>query len=73
MNNREVTVTTAALEELAKSTMSVQDAAQALGRPRITIYRWRDAGKIKSIKFGGIYYIPVSEVERLKKEQKEEK
>ena len=48
--------------------MSVQDAATALNRPRVTIYRWIAKQKLLSVKFGGIYYVPSSEVERLKKE-----
>jgi len=47
--------------------LSVQQAATILGKPRITIYRWVKAGKMVSVKFGGIIYIPRSEVERLKK------
>ena len=46
--------------------LSVQQAATILGKPRITIYRWVKAGKMVSVKFGGIIYIPRSEVERLK-------
>lgn len=49
--------------------VSVRDAAKELGRPRVTIYRWVDAGKIIGIKLGGILFIPKSEIERLKKEQ----
>ena len=48
--------------------MSVQDAAKALSRPRYTIYRWIDAGKIIGLRLGGILFIPVSEVERIKGE-----
>ena len=59
MSSREITVTTNDL-------ISVQDAAEALKRPRITLYRWIAKGKLVSVKFGGIYYIPVSEVTRLK-------
>jgi len=49
--------------------MSVQDAAKALNRPRVTIYRWIAKRKLLSVKLGGIYCVPVSEVERLKKEE----
>ena len=59
---KEITVTTNDL-------MSVQDAAKVLNRHRYQIYRWIDAGKIISIKLGGILFIPVSEIERLRKEQ----
>ena len=46
--------------------VSVAQAARELERPRSTIYRWVDAGKIHGIKLGGIIFIPKSEVERLK-------
>ncbi|MBA7581116.1 hypothetical protein ES708_23016 [subsurface metagenome] len=61
--NREIKVITSDL-------VSVQDAAKELKRPRLTIYRWIEAGKIIGIKLGGILFIPVSEVERLKQEGK---
>lgn len=44
---------------------SVKRAAEDLGKPRITIYRWIKTGKILSIKLGGVIFIPVTEVERL--------
>lgn len=59
--NNEITLMTTDL-------MSVQDAATALGKPRVTIYRWIAARKLLSIKFGGVYYVPVSEVERVRQE-----
>ena len=43
--------------------MSVQEAAKALGRPRYTIYRWIEAGKLIGVKLGGILFIPTSLVE----------
>jgi len=46
--------------------LSVAQAARELGRPRSTIYRWADAGKIIGIKLGGTLFIPTSEVKRLK-------
>ena len=49
--------------------VSVQDTAKELGRPRVTIYRWIDTGKIIGIKLGGILFIPKSEVERIKNKQ----
>ncbi|MBA7655509.1 hypothetical protein ES703_63413 [subsurface metagenome] len=45
--------------------ISVAQAARELGRPRITIYRWIEAGKIHGLKLGGILFIPKTEVERL--------
>ena len=46
--------------------VSIQQAADALKKSRPTIYRWVETGKIQSAKFGGVYYIPRSEIERLK-------
>jgi excisionase family DNA binding protein len=46
--------------------LSVQNAAKELGRPRLAIYRMIERGDIISIKLGGILFIPVSEVERVK-------
>jgi len=45
--------------------MSVQDAARILGRPRITIYRWIKTDKMLAVKFGGVVFVPRSEVERV--------
>ena len=49
--------------------VSVAQAAQELARPRLTIYRWVEAGKIIGIKLAGTLFIPRSEVERLKKKK----
>jgi len=46
--------------------VSVQQAATMLGKPRVTLYRWIKSGKLVGVKFGGIIYIPTSEVKRLK-------
>jgi len=46
--------------------ITVPAAAKLLGKPKMTLYRWIDAGKVISIKLGGILFIPVTEVERLK-------
>jgi len=46
--------------------MSVQQAASALGKPRVTLYRWIAKGQVLSVRFGGILYIPKTEVDRLK-------
>ena len=52
--------------------VSVAQAAEDLGRPRITIYRWIQAGKIIGIRLGGILFIPKSEIGRLKSEENKE-
>jgi len=50
--------------------MSVQDAATALGRPRMTVYRWIAQRKLVAVKLGGMYYVLTSEVERMKEAAK---
>jgi excisionase family DNA binding protein len=50
-----------------KDLLSVAQAAQEIGCARLTIYRWVAASKVISVRFGGLIYIPLSEVERLKK------
>ncbi len=54
---------------LTDDLMTVPTAGKALGRPKVTIYRWIDAGKIISIRLGGVLFVPKSEVERLKVRQ----
>ena len=49
--------------------VTVPEAAKQLGKPKMTLYRWIDTNKLISFKLGGILFIPVSEVERLKKEK----
>jgi excisionase family DNA binding protein len=51
--------------------VTVPRAAKALGRPKMTLYRWIDADKIVSIKLGGILFIPTSEIERLNKKKEQ--
>jgi len=50
----------------ADEVVTVPEAAKRLGKPKMTLYRWIDANKILWLRFGGILFIPVSEVERLK-------
>lgn len=45
---------------------SVAEAAKELNKPKLTIYRWIDSGKIIALRFGSIKYVPKSEVDRLK-------
>ena len=49
--------------------ISIQQAAKELGRPRATVYRWAEKGKIITIRLGGILFVPKSEIERLKNNQ----
>jgi len=59
-NTTAVTITT---QDLVR----VEEAAKILGKHKTTIYRWHQAGLVLGVKFGGILFIPTSEVERLKK------
>lgn len=46
--------------------LSVPQAAEALNRPKITLYRWIENGKLMAIELGGTLFVPRREVERLK-------
>ena len=56
---RELTVQTDAF-------LTVPEAAKVLGKPKMTLYRWIGADKLIAITFGGILFVPKSEVDRLK-------
>ena len=56
-------------QEPATAFMTVRQAAKQVGVHFTTIYRWIDAGTILNINFGGILFIPTSEVERIKNKQ----
>lgn len=45
--------------------VTVPKAAKLLGRQKMTLYRWIRANKVVTVKFGGILFVPRSEVERL--------
>ena len=49
--------------------MSGRDAANELGVHFTTLYRWVKSNKIVYVTFGGSIFIPVLEVERIKKER----
>ena len=51
--------------------VTVPKAAKQLGKPKMTLYRWIEANKLIAITFGGILFVPVSEVERLKDKNKQ--
>ena len=53
--------------------ITVPEAAKQLGKPKMTLYRWIEANKLIAVTFGGKLFVPTSEVERLRKEQEEEK
>ncbi len=57
------------IDKAASDFLTVPQAAKQIGVHFATIYRWIDAGKILSIRLGGILFIPKSEIERLRKEK----
>ncbi len=50
--------------------LTVNAASEEIGIHHATLYRWAEAGKVAFVRFGGIMFIPVTEVQRLKKEKK---
>lgn len=50
--------------------LSVRDAAREIGTHFTTLYRQVQKGKIVYVTFGGNIFIPVLEVERIKKARK---
>ncbi len=44
--------------------LTVSKAAAALRASRQTVYRWIKTGKLQSIKIGGCFFVPFSDVER---------
>lgn len=49
--------------------VTVPEAAKELGKPKMTLYRWIEANKLIAVTFGGILFVPKSEIERLKNKQ----
>ena len=45
--------------------VTVPQAAKLVGKPKMTLYRWIDNGKLIAIQVGGILFVPKSEIERL--------
>lgn len=62
-----------AIDKATSDFLTVPQAAKQIGVHFVTIYRWIDAGTIVSVNFGGILFIPVSEVFRLRKEDQADK
>jgi len=48
--------------------VTVAQAADQLSRPRMAIYRMVKRNRMIGVTFGGVLYIPTSELERMKKE-----
>jgi len=46
--------------------LTVPQAAKLLGKPKMTLYRWVKNGKVIAVRFGGILFVPMSEIDRLK-------
>ena len=46
--------------------LTVPNAAKMLGKPKMTLYRWLDSKRLIGVEVGGIWFIPISEIERLK-------
>ncbi|MBA7675735.1 hypothetical protein ES703_83972 [subsurface metagenome] len=57
------------IQKQATDFMTVRQAAKQIGVHFTTVYRWIYAGRILNINFGGILFIPESEVGRLKNEK----
>ena len=51
---------------LSDDFVTVPEASTLLGKPKMTLYRWIDSNKLIAVTFGGILFIPKSEIERLK-------
>jgi len=49
--------------------VTVPQAAKQLGKPKMTLYRWIEANKLIAVTFGGILFVPQSEIERIKNNQ----
>jgi len=49
--------------------LTVNAASEEIGIHHATLYRWAEAGKVAFVRFGGIMFIPVTEVQRLKKKK----
>jgi hypothetical protein len=53
----------------AKELFTVPEAAKEFGEFPMTLYRWIEAKKLIAIKLGGILFVPLSEIERIKLER----
>ena len=64
-----VTIMTRELRVITDDFVTVPEAAKQLGKPKVTLYRWIEANKLIAITFGGILFVPKSEIQRLKNEK----
>ena len=49
--------------------LTVNQASEEIGIHQATLYRWIADGKVAHVDFGGVLFVPVVEVARLKKEK----
>jgi len=49
--------------------VTVPEAAKRLGKPKMTLYRWLNSGKLQAVTFGGILFVHEEEIERLKTQE----
>ncbi|PZV38543.1 hypothetical protein [Mesorhizobium kowhaii] len=54
-------------ESERRSGVSIRDAARETGIPEKRLRRAAENGEVKTVEFGGVEKLPISEVERLKK------
>lgn len=47
--------------------ITVPEAARRLGKHKVTLYRWVDAGILEATRLGGILFVNIADIERLKK------
>jgi len=57
------------LRVLTDDFVTVPEAAKQLGKPKVTLYRWIDSNRLIAVTFGGILFVPKSEIERIKNKQ----
>jgi len=48
--------------------INLTQAAKYLGKSYMTLWRWRKAGKVNVIYIGGMPYVPLGELVRLKED-----
>lgn len=53
------------LKVMTDDFLTVPQAAKQMAKPKMTLYRWIEANKLIAVTFGGILFIPKSEIERL--------
>lgn len=51
--------------------LTVNKASEEIGIHHVTLYKWINEGKVAFVRFGGLMFIPVREVERLREEKKQ--